>query len=186
MFVYCGNNPVSLFDPTGTTPADAQVYAWKNPMAMPPIMPSLNMSSYASPQSFINAYIDYKNAMNAWFSTMNSWMAGYNAAYNKPAREKKKKDYSGVLIGAGTTAAFDSPAPGLADLAAVGVLIIGGIAVLASNPNDLKRGMSKYQKGMFQREIEGYKSDHGMPPDYNLPWDILVALAEYVKETFKK
>lgn len=45
--------------------------------------------------------------------------------------------------------------------------------------------MSKNQKGMFQREIEDWKNMNGMPPDYNLPWEVLVALAEEVKEAYK-
>ena len=54
-----------------------------------------------------------------------------------------------------------------------------------SNPNDLKRGMTKNQAGMFQRLIEEYKRYNGMPPNFNLPWEILVALADEAKEQFK-
>jgi hypothetical protein len=52
-------------------------------------------------------------------------------------------------------------------------------------PKDLERGMSANQKGQFQREIENYKREYGMRPDDNLPWEILVLLAEEVKEMFK-
>ena len=37
-----------------------------------------------------------------------------------------------------------------------------------SNPGDFEKGMTNYQKGMFQREIEDWKSSQGMPPNHNL------------------
>ena len=54
-----------------------------------------------------------------------------------------------------------------------------------SNPKDLEKGMSKNQKEKFQRAIEDYKNDNGMPPDYNIPWPFLEELADEVKELYK-
>ena len=54
-----------------------------------------------------------------------------------------------------------------------------------SNPNDLNKGMMKNQAEKFQRLIEEYKKYEGKPPNFNLPWEILVALANEAKEQFK-
>ena len=54
-----------------------------------------------------------------------------------------------------------------------------------SNPHDLKRGMNGRQKGMFQREIEDWKNSRGMRPNDNVPWQVLVALAKYIKDSYK-
>ena len=37
----------------------------------------------------------------------------------------------------------------------------------------------------MNREIHEYKREHGMPPDHNLPWEVLVALAEYARQYAK-
>jgi len=50
-----------------------------------------------------------------------------------------------------------------------------------SNPRDLEGGMSHRQRERFQREIENYKRRHGMPPDFNIPWRELIALAEIAR-----
>lgn len=77
--------------------------------------------------------------------------------------------------------------PGIGDLAGILILIVGGIIIQAgkSNPKDLEKGMSQRQKGMFQREIEDYKHYNGMPSNHNLPWEILVAIAEEIRKNFK-
>ena len=53
------------------------------------------------------------------------------------------------------------------------------------NPNDLKRGMSKNQMEKFQRAIEDMKKYSGKPPNFNLPWPVLVELANEIKKSFK-
>ncbi len=72
---------------------------------------------------------------------------------------------------------------------AVTIAIVGSVAIYfangKSNPHDLERGMSKRQKGMFQCEIEDWKYSRGMRPNDNVPWQVLVALAKYIKDNFK-
>ena len=73
----------------------------------------------------------------------------------------------------------------LAASAAVILLSAVYLASGKSNPRDLEKGMSGRQKGMFQREIEDWKSMRGMRPNDNVPWKVLVALAKYIKDNYK-
>ena len=54
-----------------------------------------------------------------------------------------------------------------------------------SNPKNLEKGMTTNQKALFSQEIHEYKKENGMPPNHNLPWEVLVALAEYARQNAK-
>ena len=54
-----------------------------------------------------------------------------------------------------------------------------------SNPKDLEKGMSIRQKEAYSDFIHDYKREHGMPPNHNLPWYVLVELARQAMELFK-
>lgn len=83
-----------------------------------------------------------------------------------------------------TLALSDSPAVGVMDI--IGIVVIGfGVLTKGSRPKDLEKGMTNYQKGKFQREIEDFKKYNGMPPNYDLPWVILKEIAEEVFEKYK-
>jgi len=51
-----------------------------------------------------------------------------------------------------------------------------------ADPKDLEKGMSRAQKELYKKEIHDYKRDHGMPPNHNLPWDVLITMAEYARQ----
>ena len=191
MFAYCNNNPVMYVDPSGTRSRSA-------------ILEDI-MSTKATINSLNTLYDDMlNNIMTLRHPTYNAADCLKVCIQIADAKEQlatlqseleatpvpSGKDYSVAAIIGGGIAMADSPAPGPAD-------VIGGIAALVitgyiffskgkSNPGDLEKGMTNYQKGMFQREIEDWKSSQGMPPNHNLPWDVLVSLAEFVKETYKK
>jgi len=93
-----------------------------------------------------------------------------------------------MILGAASAAALaDGPLLPFGDIVGAGILIIGGIIYLAhrGNPKDLEKGMSQRQKEMFSREIHDFKRSNGMRPDDNIPWEILVAIAEEVKQLFR-
>ena len=50
---------------------------------------------------------------------------------------------------------------------------------------DLERGMSNNQKEKFQRALEDEKRGMGRGPHDNLPWEILVEIAEEIKKYYK-
>ena len=62
---------------------------------------------------------------------------------------------------------------------------LSNLAKGKGEPKDLERGMTRAQKELFSKEIHDYKRENGMPPDHNLPWDVLVALAEYARKYAK-
>jgi hypothetical protein len=54
-----------------------------------------------------------------------------------------------------------------------------------SDPGSLEKGMSNKQKGLFQRAIEDFKESNGMPPNYNLPYALLIEIANEIRKNFK-
>jgi hypothetical protein len=122
-------------------------------------------------------------------SKLNEFLENAMKKYGTQATEIPSYVIAGAIA-----SQLDTPLPGPADL--VGLLIIvGGIiiseasAFLAkgkSDPKDLEKGMTLRQKEKYYEAIHEFKRGCGMPPNANIPWEILVALAEEVKELFKK
>ena len=50
-----------------------------------------------------------------------------------------------------------------------------------ANPKDLERGMTPAQRHMFSDLIHEYKKYNHLPPNHNLPWEVLVMLADEAK-----
>ena len=57
------------------------------------------------------------------------------------------------------------------------------VPMTSSNPNDLKGGMSNHQRRVFTDKIHEYKNDNNIPPNGNVPWPVLVRLAEEARRS---
>ena len=66
------------------------------------------------------------------------------------------------------------------------ILIAVVLEASKSNPKDLEKGMTRYQRAMYKKLIEDWKRYNGMGPKENAPWYILVELAEEVREMYNK
>ena len=107
--------------------------------------------------------------------------------YTNAFTNNVQTNYSSTAVSiALTTSLADSVSP-IGDI--IGLVIVVTVGVIAakgkSNPDDLKKGMSNNQKEKFQREIEDYKKYNGMPPNHNLPWEILAEIAREIKKMYK-
>jgi len=153
MYAYCNNNPVNLWDPTGC----AALGGLGTAMGVAVLVGAYFtiMTEYVgSSVTNVVASLEVlgRLPLNGFASALTRTILGLEK--NNFAPPSAKKDYSPALLLGGGLAMLDTPAPGPADLLGA-VVMVAGIIYIASkaNPNDLKKGMSQFQKGKFTDEI---------------------------------
>lgn len=102
-----------------------------------------------------------------------------------------------LAFAGGGSAGMGAVAVGVCAIAAGGVVTVGSARelekflgsniVFSKDPyvKHLEKGMSEFQKEMFQREIEDYKKSEGRGGADNLPKEILREIAEWVKKWYR-
>ena len=199
LYTYCFNNPVMYVDPSGHVVTDwDQEHLTATEIAILIAMTvQWDSATQEEQQQYREIAESFRSKYRMPYEKTNEY--GYTYADTELMKQFEQEayakydsyqpDYTGVLLVGAGISQTDTPAIGPADVVAGIVIIFGSLSIYLakgkSNPRDLERGMTSYQKGMFQREIEDWKSDHGMPPNFNVPWEVLCALAEEIKEMYK-
>ena len=199
MYSYCYNNPLKYIDASGNivtewdknhltdeelSQLESYTNTWLDPRAKGLMLTVVQTNAAILRKRY---YMPYHYMDPSGYTYVDEELMAEFTAQAMQNYSSTDPDLSFIAVGAGISQ-LDSFAPGPADIIG-GIVIAVGIIDLAfsgkSKPGDLERGMSKRQKGMFQREIEDFKKSNGMPPNHNLPWEILAALADEIKKMYK-
>ena len=203
LYAYCGNNPVMHIDPNGRFLLALLVGAVVGAVVG---FGGTVVADYKDDGEVFNGSISAESYVaNTLVGAAVGGAVGVAApaigsAVSAGAKAVASAVSSGAniissVISSATTAGATATAGGamvgtLSSAVLAGAVSAGAIGLgmmFAKDPfvKSLERGMSKNQKGHFQREIEDYKKSEGRGGADNLDKDLLREIAKYIKRFFK-